>query len=689
MVGWGIVFRRFLDSRLLVPFAALLYLTLASSALGSGTTDDASPFAERLARLLSPALRGDEQTLESLRQQLAQLPPLSPGHSGASKGFHSRFQEAQDTPLEIAIDLGQVFPVDRIAVFPVQGMFRGEMIHGYGFPEHFTIELSPVADFSAPVVTLDSTSSPSSPRPDYPEQFVLESPVEARYLRLRVLKHWTREDGKYLSALGELKVLSEGRNVARHATVEAISFTTLPDWFRDHLVDGQTDLGLPVSTEPSPSNGFLSEGSRERFTDKWIQIELPRVVEVDEVSIIPAQPVDAPDQFGHGFPRKFRLLLSESSDFAEAHVIADYSEKLFPNPGDNPVVFYAGRRRARFVRLEVTEMWHISTGRFSVPLAEMEVFENGKNVAIGAVVTASDVFSVERFFDVWQPEYLVDGYSSQNRLIKLEDWLEGLGQRREVESRMIELEAQIEQRIEQTLGWVLGGTVLIAAGAFGVIGMMLVRRKLALTQQQESLRARIARDLHDDLGSRLGGMRLISENLLHAEELPESLHQDLDLLHRSSGEATDAMRDIVWLLDTRERSLEKLRQQLKVLVPSILGSMPWEFHVDGAPDAEVDFEFRRQIVLAFRESLNNAAKHSDSPLFTCRVGGDSEQFWFEVCDHGKGFDEATVEKGLGLNNLRKRAEAIGGTVSIESQPDAGTVVRFSAPYRRSKRHRLP
>ena len=80
-----------------------------------------------------------------------------------------------------------------------------------------------------------------------------------------------------------------------------------------------------------------------------------------------------------------------------------------------------------------------------------------------------------------------------------------------------------------------------------------------MREQQEAIRSRIARDLHDDLGSRLGGMRLLSENLLQEETLPKTMRMDLDLLHRSSGEATDAMRDIVWVLDTRERSLSKLR----------------------------------------------------------------------------------------------------------------------------------
>ncbi|MEM6915903.1 MAG: ATP-binding protein [Verrucomicrobiota bacterium] len=651
--------------------------------------EEDSSFAQKLARVLSPTLREDEENVIVLSNALDELPLFSPGHSGQSKGWHSRFQPERDTPIDLTIDLGETQSVERIAVFPVQGMFRGAMINGYGFPERFTIELSGDRDFAKVIKTLDSDSLSVPPRPGYPRQFILEEPVEARFLRLRFLKHWIREDGKFLSALGEVMVLSGPRNVALYSTVRGNSFTTLPDWFSAHLVDGQTDLGLPVIAEPSPSNGFLSEGARQRFTEKWVQLELPTVVPLDKVVLIPSQPVDAPDQFGHGFPRKFRVVVSETEDFRDASVIFDTSEVILPNPGDNPVALPAGGKAAKFIRIEVSELWHISGSRFSLTFAEVEALSEGENVAIGAKVTASDVFDMEAFLDVWRPEYLVDGYSSQNRLIRLTDWLEGLEERRRVESQLNLLNRRIEEKMENTLGWFLGGSVFVALASIGMIGTMLLRRKRALREQQESLRARIARDLHDDLGSRLGGMRLLSESLLKAEELPELFRPDLDLLHRSSGEATDAMRDIVWLLDTRERSLEKLRQQLKLLVPSIVGSLSWEFHLDGAPDAEVDFEFRRQVVLAFRESLNNAARHSESTKIECRVGGDASQFWFEVRDEGKGFDEATVKRGLGLNSLQKRAESLEGEVTISSERNGGTVVRFSAPYRRSRQHQLP
>ncbi len=665
-----------------------LHCLILSITLFSASAQEPSPFAQRLTTFLSPAQKEDEQKLESMQERLEELPPLSPGHRGENAGFHSRFQSDREAPLELVVDLGQPYPVDRIAVFPARGMFRGATIEGYGFPERFVMELSTDATFTEPVISYDSREISLPPRPDYPVQFKLEEPVDARFVRLRVLEHRTRKDGRFLSAFGELMVLAEGRNVARYAPVEARSLTVLPDWNRDHLVDGLTDLGLPVDPEPSPTNGFLSKPQDEPVAEKWVQIELPRSVAVEEVALIPAQPVDAPDQFGHGFPRRFRLLTSDDPDFTAAQVLADYREMAFPNPGDNPVVFTARGASARFVRLEVTELGHISGGKYSITLAEMQVFENGNNVAIGAKVTYSDVFSRPGFEDVWRPEYLVDGFSSQNRLIGLEDWLDGLDERREVETRIADLEGRIETRIHHTLGWVLGGAVLVVLTSVGVIGMLLLRRKRALAQQQEALRARIARDLHDDLGSRLGGMRLLSESLLGAKELPTELRGDLDLLHRSSGEATDAMRDIVWLLDTRERSLEKLRQQMKRLVPSIVGSTSWEFHIDEAPDAEVNFEFRRQVVLAFRESLNNAARHSKSDRIECRVGGDSEQFSFEVRDWGQGFDEASVKRGLGINNLRKRAEALGGKIEIASTPGEGTVVTFSAPHRNSKKDRL-
>ena len=117
------------------------------------------------------------------------------------------------------------------------------------------------------------------------------------------------------------------------ADVRAPSGVSLPVWAPEYLVDGQTNLGLPISRQPSRTNCFRSDSSDTPDTPKWVQIDLGREVEVDEVRLIPAHPFDAPNRYGHGFPVLFRLLASRDGDWSHATVVADHTERRFPNPG--------------------------------------------------------------------------------------------------------------------------------------------------------------------------------------------------------------------------------------------------------------------------------------------------------------------------------------------------------------------
>ena len=183
------------------------------------------------------------------------------------------------------------------------------------------------------------------------------------------------------------------------------------------------------------------------------------------------------------------------------------------------------------------------------------------------------------------------------------------------------------------------------------------QRKRALARQRDEMRTRIARDLHDDLGSRLGGMRLISESLLAHSELPSSVLDDLDLIHRASREATDAMRDIVWLLDNSDASRSKLISHIRQMVPSILGRMECEFTVDETPEQQLDFDFRRQILFAFKECLGNVAKHANAECVTCHIRGGAKRFTFEVRDDGEGFlveEEDAAERVVEEDQLSTR-----------------------------------
>ena len=162
---------------------------------------------------------------------------------------------------------------------------------------------------------------------------------------------------------------------------------------------------------------------------------------------------------------------------------------------------------------------------------------------------------------------------------------------------------------------------------------------------------------------------------------------DLDLIHRASREATDAMRDIVWLLDNSESSRTKLISHIRQMTPSILGTVQCEFTVDDGPEQSLDFDFRRQILFAFKECLGNAAKHANAQRVSCHIGGDSNRFSFEIKDDGKGFVVKEIRRGHGLNNLRSRAAALDGSVTVASQPGEGTRVIFDVPVKMSRKNK--
>ena len=650
-----------------------------------GADDVTDPtLSYKVARGLRPFIRETESMLQELIVRREQLPPLAPGRHGESLGFHSRFQENIQDQLDIRIDLGRERTFDRIALFPVSTVFQGATIAGYGFPRHFRIDASLDPNFQDVVLVYQFNDPDIQTRPEYPVQVFIPD-LSARYLRLRVLQHWKRSDGRILTALGEVMVLSDGRNVAIGGTVEADSFASLPAWSSANLIDGQTDLGLPVKPETSSSNGYLSGPSRIPNRLKWVQVELANPAQVDEIRLLPTQPLDAPSQYGHGFPRRFRVLASMNPNLSPARIIGDHSTIAFPNPGDNPVIIPGDGKPARFIRVEAVELWHITNQVFSLALSEMQVFEDMKNVALGAKVTPLDIGGFRPPFNkVWNPAYLVDGFSSQNRLIDLGEWLDGLEERRKLDRDIQQLDTEIQQAVESTVAGLLVTSTGLIGTLLTMVVITLVRRRRLLLKKQRELRNQISRDLHDDLGSRVGGMRLISENLLHDPDLPASLREDIYMIYRASGEANDAMGDIVWLLDTNESSRAKMVDHMRQLMPSVLGRLEHQFRVSEVPEQDLDFEFRREVLFSFRECLGNVTKHADAQQVICHVGGDEKRFTFEVRDDGKGFDLEKAKGGHGLENLRIRAASIGGSIEIHSSQGQGTRVILDAPVRQRK-----
>src|SRR6185503_10427400 len=98
---------------------------------------------------------------------------------------------------------------------------------------------------------------------------------------------------------------------------------------------------LPKPDKESPSNGYHSRIEPAPDVEKWAQVDLGKVMPIDEVRLVPARPTDFPDTPGFGFPRRFRVEAAQTDDFSDRNVLADHTSGEFPNPGDKPAVIPA------------------------------------------------------------------------------------------------------------------------------------------------------------------------------------------------------------------------------------------------------------------------------------------------------------------------------------------------------------
>jgi hypothetical protein len=231
------------------------------------------------------------------------------------------------------------------------------------------------------------------------------------------------------------------------ALTNEISKITSPEIAQFDMRLGEADKQLATLPEPgdekkSPSNGYHSEIAESPETTKWVEVDLGKVVSVDEVRLVPARPTDFADTPGFGFPLRFRVTLSEWPDAAKAEFLADHAESDYANPGDRPVVLAAQGLKARYVRVTAMRLWE-RTKDFVFALGELQIFSGATNVARGATVMALDSIEAGR----WARKFLVDGYDSRSSLEKVPAPDAELARRKELESEIKSLKAKRDRRV--------------------------------------------------------------------------------------------------------------------------------------------------------------------------------------------------------------------------------------------------
>jgi len=243
---------------------------------------------------------------------------------------------------------------------------------------------------------------------------------------------------------------------------------------------------------------------------------------------------------------------------------------------------------------------------------------------------------------------------------------------------------------------VFGGlaTALGAGGAVWFDTRRRMRRKLERAERQRDIereRSRIAQDIHDDLGAQLTRITMMSESARGDLSDPERAAAGLQKIYNTARELTRSMDEIVWAVSPRHDTLESLATYLEKFAQDWLAAAGIRCRLDlplQFSEWHLTSEVRHNVFLAFKEALHNAVKHSGASEVLIRLVVKEKSFELAIEDNGRGFavgekvkDIAAAQgraaSGNGLENMRRRLVAIGGSCEIQSASGAGTKVVYS------------
>ncbi len=209
----------------------------------------------------------------------------------------------------------------------------------------------------------------------------------------------------------------------------------------------------------------------------------------------------------------------------------------------------------------------------------------------------------------------------------------------------------------------------------------LYRYRVTRLLEMERLRTRIATDLHDDIGSTLSQIAILSE--IASRNSPQGTQlQPFSEIAALSRASVDSMSDIVWAIDPEQDRLGDLSHRMRRFASDLFSGNGVCVHFRGPgeeQDQAIGADKRRQIFLIFKESLHNTARHSACTEVEIDLRLEKGWLALTVRDDGKGFDMLQVRKGHGLLSFDQRAKQLGGRVIVDSAPGCGTIVRLRIP----------
>lgn len=205
---------------------------------------------------------------------------------------------------------------------------------------------------------------------------------------------------------------------------------------------------------------------------------------------------------------------------------------------------------------------------------------------------------------------------------------------------------------------------------------LFYRNRLKQILRIQQIRNRISADMHDEIGSTLSSITFYSQALLMQQQ-DEKQKQVIQKIKDNAQQVQEGLSDIIWSVRANLDEIENVFGRMFSFGTELLEPKGIVFHFsrdESLQHRKLTMTQRKNFYLVFKEAVNNAAKYADCATIWVRIAPDAHKTKMEIRDDGKGFDTLNGKQGNGLLNMRERAAQMGGGLTIQSAPGAGTTI---------------
>ena len=201
----------------------------------------------------------------------------------------------------------------------------------------------------------------------------------------------------------------------------------------------------------------------------------------------------------------------------------------------------------------------------------------------------------------------------------------------------------------------------------------------------ERIKNRLASDLHDDIATNLSSIAMFSQIIQDESKksnvISPMMNQLMEKITAMSQDSVSSIRDIIWAIDPKQETIYDLLLRARDSFIMHCRAKNIDFNLDlpekeQLPKQNLAPEERKNIWLLIKEAVTNSIKHSCATEIALHAVYKNHTINIIIIDNGKGFDTSAGYSGKGMNTMKKRAENLGGEVTVVSNPGQGTIINL-------------